>query len=170
MPGWDRLMRLACLGAIRGYQRFVSPYKGFGCAYRLHTGRASCSVLGYRAVRRHGVLSGLALARRRMHLCGVVHRRQQGFPGPLHRASQRGLCDLGCDAPCDASCDLPSGGSGRCRGLDPSSCCDSGCCDVGSCDWPQRKRRDRWMRDQEKLVYIPPASGHRRPTQDGRRR
>lgn len=165
VSGWDRLMRLACLGAIRGYQRFVSPYKGFGCAYREHTGRASCSALGYRAVRRHGVRVGLALARRRMHLCGVVHRRRQEPGGALHRATQRGLCDLGCDAPCDLGCDLPSGGTRWCRWLDPSCCCDA-----GSCDWPQRKRRDHWMRQQEKLVYIPPSSGRSRASRDGQHR
>lgn len=29
--------------AIAGYQRFLSPYKGFCCAYRSLTGRDSCS-------------------------------------------------------------------------------------------------------------------------------
>jgi len=46
--------------AITLYQRHLSPYKGFRCAYALHTGRASCSRLGYRAIRRHG-LRGLGL-------------------------------------------------------------------------------------------------------------
>jgi putative component of membrane protein insertase Oxa1/YidC/SpoIIIJ protein YidD len=47
------------LTLIRLYQRHVSPRKGFACAYRVHTGCASCSHLGYRAIRRYGVWQGL---------------------------------------------------------------------------------------------------------------
>ncbi len=139
-------MRLFALVAIRFYQRYLSPYKGFCCAYRQHTGRASCSELGYRVIRRVGVLAGLVLLRRRTYLCGVVHRRYL----VAHRrppAAQRGDCDFGCDAPGD--CDLPSGKSF-------SRVCDyASCCDVGSCDWQRRKDRDR---GPEKYVYIPPRS------------
>jgi len=44
-------MRKLVLAAITGYQTYLSPYKGFCCAYRVHTGRKSCSALGFRAVR-----------------------------------------------------------------------------------------------------------------------
>ena len=133
--------RLA-LSAIRGYQRYISPRKGFACAWRRHTGHASCSTLGFRAVRRYGVARGLALIRQRTRLCGVAHRR---FSPVLRRAplSQRGDCDLGCDAPGD--CDFP-------RGMGAFSCCD-GC----SCDWPSRDSKKH--REDDKLHHIPP---HRR--------
>ena len=144
----DRLAwftRRIALAAIRVYQVRVSPYKGFCCAYRQHTGRASCSELGRRAIRRRGLLQGLAVLRRRMARCGVVHRRTLGEMRRLP-ASQRGVCDLGCDLPCDL--DLPDG-----RGL--SRLCDlASCCDCGSCDWPDRKNRRR--REQDRQVYIPP--------------
>jgi uncharacterized protein len=144
-------MRRVVLAAIRAYQRYVSPYKGFCCAYREHTGRAGCSAVGYRAVRRHGVFSGLAIARQRAFLCGVAHRRYRiQHVQALH--AQRGVCDVGCDLPCDGGCDLPSG-----RGL--SKACDIlSCCDCGSCDWPDRKRKSR---EAERYVHIPPASGSR---------
>jgi uncharacterized protein len=29
--------------SIGAYQRYLSPHKGFCCAYRVHTGRRSCS-------------------------------------------------------------------------------------------------------------------------------
>ena len=48
-------LKILALAAITLYQRFVSPRKGFSCAYRFHTGGPSCSVLGFRAVRRYGV-------------------------------------------------------------------------------------------------------------------
>ncbi|MFP5394003.1 MAG: membrane protein insertion efficiency factor YidD, partial [Gammaproteobacteria bacterium] len=59
-------MKLLALGAIRLYQKFLSPHKGFCCAYAAVSGRASCSVLGYRVIRRHGIWNGLALLDRRL--------------------------------------------------------------------------------------------------------
>lgn len=152
-------MRSLLLAAIRAYQRHLSPHKGFCCAYRAHTGRASCSALGFRAVRRHGVLAGLAILRRRTYLCGVAHRRH----APVrHRPlpGQRGDCDIGCDLPCDSSCELPSGKS-------VSRLCDlASCCDCGSCDWPERKRNKK--RDEEQYVYIPPRVGSEEKPRTGR--
>ncbi len=115
-------MRHCVLAAIRSYQRWISPYKGYRCAYRVHTGRAGCSALGYRAVRRYGVLRGLACLRARLHRCGEVYRRCSGVAvrAPL---AQRGDCDPGCDA----------------GWLDAAGLCDcAGCGDRG-----RRKRRAR---------------------------
>ena len=138
-------MRSAVLGAVRLYQRHLSPLKGFSCAYRVHTGRCSCSQLGWRAVRRHGVMGGWALLRRRTALCGVAHRRHLAS---VRRppARERGDCDLG-------GCDLdifPSAGK-----LD---LCDLfSCCDVGSCDG----RSDDKRRKQEREIHIPPYTRFR---------
>ena len=54
----DGKIGIATRTAIGAYQRYLSPYKGFCCAYRAHTGRASCSALGARVIRRHGLLAG----------------------------------------------------------------------------------------------------------------
>lgn len=144
-------MRRVLLFAIRCYQRFVSPYKGFRCAYREHTGYASCSTLGYRAVRRHGIFTGLGLIKQRTSLCGVVHRRTH----PARTLNpQRGVCDLGCDLPCDGGCDLPSG-----RSL-LKACDYLSVCDCGNCDWPSRNRKKR---GEEKYVYIPPKGSRQTP-------
>lgn len=139
-------MRQILLNSIRIYQKYISPYKGFSCSYREHTGHAGCSALGYRAVRRYGVFSGLALIQQRTHLCGVVHRRQHDpLRRPLH--SQRGVCDIGCDLPCDASCDFPNTSSFF-KFFNFFSCGD-----CASCDRPQRKNKNY---AEEKYVYIPP--------------
>lgn len=129
------LPRAALLAAIRFYKRHVSPRKGFACAYRIHTGRCSCSTLGYRAVSRYGVLRGLGVLRLRLDRCHEVFERRGRRPGPR---AQDGFCD--CDLPCDASCvDLPS--------LDCNSCDSSGLdcidCDCGDCGWPSRRARRR---------------------------
>ncbi len=112
-------MRYLLLLAIRIYQRYLSPHKGFCCAYRAHTGRASCSTLGYRAIRRYGGLIGIAILRRRMTLCSVM--QQQNPPKHPPFRYQRGDCDLPCDSPLDW--------------IDVCNC--------GSCDWPKPKHKRR---------------------------
>ena len=120
-------MKALALAAIRFYQRVISPRKGFCCAYRSCTGRASCSTLGYRAIRRHGVIDGIAVLRLRLQACGDVYREHvRKPPSPLQ--AQAGFCD------CDLPCDFDGGGSGK-----------SGLCnclsDCASFDWPGKKKR-----------------------------
>lgn len=155
-----RLRDLALL-AIRGYQRFLSPYKGFCCAYRSHTGRCSCSTLGFRAVRRYGTLRGLAVLRRRMYLCGVAHRRYAPMPTRPARPPRAQRGDCACDLPCDFGGGGASG-AGDCDAGDVLN----GCSNCQGCDWPsssKRKERDyrRYHRDakNERHVYVPPARG-----------
>jgi putative component of membrane protein insertase Oxa1/YidC/SpoIIIJ protein YidD len=97
------------LAAIRGYQRHLSPHKGFSCAYRCATGRDGCSGYGVRVIGRFGLLAGLVLLRRRLRLCGQTHRRRPVVPNPILHY-QRGDCDVPCDGDCldcagDCSCD-----------------------------------------------------------------
>lgn len=152
------VLRWLALAAIRGYQRWISPHKGFHCAYRVHTGCAGCSALGHRVIRRFGVWDGLPLLRERMARCGAVHeahrQRQADLSAVAERrrlpAAQRGDCDLGCapELPCDghlgcAACDGPSAprGDGCGCGISPRTVCDyANCCDCG-CDWPSRKKK-----------------------------
>jgi putative component of membrane protein insertase Oxa1/YidC/SpoIIIJ protein YidD len=54
---------------IESYQRFVSPYKRFACAYRVRHRRDSCSQFGKRAIARLGLLPGVQLIRRRFVKC-----------------------------------------------------------------------------------------------------
>ena len=138
------LDRLA-LWAIRAYQLHLSPRKGFSCAYRHQTGCRSCSVLGFRAIRRYGLFAGLPVLQQRLERCSVAYQRT--VPVNFLRNKQAGFIDLSCDLPC-------SGNSGlNCAG----SACDaiSGCggpCDCGS--WGGSRRTSR----QNKHVYIPPDS------------
>jgi putative component of membrane protein insertase Oxa1/YidC/SpoIIIJ protein YidD len=59
------------IALIGGYQRYVSPHKGFCCAYRAHTGKPSCSEFARRAIRRHGLFEGLLLLRLRFAACST---------------------------------------------------------------------------------------------------
>uniref|UniRef100_UPI00406C6297 membrane protein insertion efficiency factor YidD n=1 Tax=Rhodoferax sp. GW822-FHT02A01 TaxID=3141537 RepID=UPI00406C6297 len=118
------------------YQRYVSPLKGFVCAYRMHTGRCSCSEIGFRAIRRYGLRTGFGVLRMRMNLCGVAHQRFLSKKPSLFFRYQRGHCDLPIDVGClSCGCDLASS--------------------FGSCDIPWNTR----SRGNDKYVYIPPNSG-----------
>lgn len=140
-------MRRLLLAAIVAYQRHLSPRKGFRCPYARLTGRCSCSVLGYRAVRRFGVFTGLGLIRVRTRRCGDLHREHLASPPPgLRLHPQRGVCDAGCDLPgCD--CDLPRPGTLLSRACDLASCCDCG----GGCDWPWGRKDERSRRDRRRV-------------------
>jgi len=138
MPG---LPARAALAAIRFYQRFVSPHKGFCCALRAATGGASCSAHGHAMIARFGLRRGLALLERRFALCAHAHRRLREAapprPPPLARLQrQRGACDLPCD----------------CDGVDRmTDLCDLADC----CDWEskrgKRRRQERAEREQREL-------------------
>jgi putative component of membrane protein insertase Oxa1/YidC/SpoIIIJ protein YidD len=135
-------MQALLLALIRFYKRFISPHKGYACAYRVYTGHASCSTLGYRAIRRHGAWVGLGLLNKRCRLCGVAQRRYAPVRRPL--AAQRGDCDPGCGGD---GCDLPGCDWPGPRGLD---CCDL----LNCCELPERKQRERKRRD--KNARVPP--------------
>ena len=105
---------LACW-VIGLYQRYLSPYKGFRCAYRVrHKRRASCSMFARRAIEQLGVLPGVMLLRRRFDKCG---RAARALDYETPRAKEKGrwkdrcwsAADVGCDArsPIDA-CDVAS--------------------------------------------------------------
>jgi putative component of membrane protein insertase Oxa1/YidC/SpoIIIJ protein YidD len=134
------------LAAIRFYQRFVSPYKGFSCALRVATGGASCSAYGHAVVARFGLVRGLGLLQRRFELCGHVHMRTRARVPPHPRLKyQRGFCDAPCDLPCD--------GPGHCASAD--SIADVAGCVFDAGDWgrPSRNehRRRKRTRSSEEL-------------------
>ena len=54
----------AALTAIRGYQRFISPWLGVRCRFK-----PSCSLYGYESIRKHGVVVGSAKTAWRILRC-----------------------------------------------------------------------------------------------------
>jgi uncharacterized protein len=142
------------LAAIRLYQRFISPYKGFSCALRVATGGASCSAYGHAVIARFGLRRGLGLLDRRLALCGHVHRQMPRPPAPVRHPRvqyQQGFCDAPCDLPCDGPghCHFPCDGHHHCGGAARHLPCEVvDVCDVcDGCDawkrWRERRRRHR---------------------------
>jgi putative component of membrane protein insertase Oxa1/YidC/SpoIIIJ protein YidD len=136
-------MKYFALAAIKFYQRFISPYKGYRCAYSAMTGCKSCSVLGFRAIRRFGVLQGVVLLKQRLQRCAVAYHRYRKPSLPVMRgplSAQRGFGDCG-------ACDLACTGADACALLD--GCAE--CASIGDCGLLRSRRR----RQDDEYVVIP---------------
>jgi putative component of membrane protein insertase Oxa1/YidC/SpoIIIJ protein YidD len=122
-------MKKIALALIEVYQKHISPYKGFSCAYRVATGEVGCSGYGKKVISRFGITKGYALLKRRFKCCKYcseqlkkeLEKKQITRHIPHHMRHQAGFCDVpdcgGCDVP---NCDLPSP--------------DCGSCDIPDCD------------------------------------
>lgn len=67
------MVRYAVASAIVGYQRWISPHKGYSCAHRVLNGGSSCSEFGRKVVLRFGLLRFLLLQRRRFTRCAHAY-------------------------------------------------------------------------------------------------
>lgn len=67
------LGRLA-VGLTRGYQRFLSPYKGFTCAHRARHGGPSCSEYAVSVFTAEGLCAGLRRLASRFRACHAASR------------------------------------------------------------------------------------------------
>jgi putative component of membrane protein insertase Oxa1/YidC/SpoIIIJ protein YidD len=137
----EKHMKRITLAAIMFYQKYLSSFKGFSCAYRIQTGRASCSTYGYRVTERYGILRGLKLIKRRLDQCGQKYRQhisenKQRGNLPMYHRRQAGFCDAGCDI---GTCDVGDLGSCACDAL---SGCGSFPCDLDFGNWRRRKKND----------------------------
>jgi putative component of membrane protein insertase Oxa1/YidC/SpoIIIJ protein YidD len=149
-------MRRLAVAAITAYQRYLSPLKGFSCAFRVHTGRDGCSGYGKRVIARYGVGVGLVLLKRRMAACGEVHHRHLPAQAPRGPSTARHRLQAGsCDLPCDAG--------------DAGNLCDAlgyaeECCSLNKNKRGCRNWFARWShRRNDGEVVITPAPNPGRP-------
>ena len=150
---------LACW-LIDLYQRYISPRKGFCCAYRVrHRRRDSCSQYAKRAIAKLGLLPGVRLLGRRFDKCANACKALRYEPKQrLHKEEKRrhsswADCAEGCDPSIvgdlwDAAGAVGSGvksavnatGDAAGKVADMAveapnvSTSGAGCADVGSCD------------------------------------
>ncbi len=61
--------RRMAIAAITGYQKYLSPHKGFVCAHRRLHGGDSCSQYIKRAIGERGLIQGISAARDRFRAC-----------------------------------------------------------------------------------------------------
>jgi putative component of membrane protein insertase Oxa1/YidC/SpoIIIJ protein YidD len=62
---------------IGGYQKYLSPHKGFSCAHRVWHRGESCSQYTKRAIVERGVIGAIPLVRERFQECKVANERLQ---------------------------------------------------------------------------------------------
>lgn len=130
------IRQIAC-ASIAGYQKHISPRKGFSCAHRLLYGGESCSQYVKRTIAYKGLLAAIEASRQRFQACKEANRilsariensesedeakREQTKENNTHK-QDRCLTDAGW------SC-VECGAEGiNCDGLVP--------CDLPSCDLP----------------------------------
>jgi putative component of membrane protein insertase Oxa1/YidC/SpoIIIJ protein YidD len=148
--------------AIRDYQRYISPHKGFSCAHRKLYGEASCSGYFRESVANEGLSKSLQLFPDRLAECKEAYlilqsqkfgskkkdseknKEQKVGEAKANKTEQSGsnCCTDAIDpAKC---CDTNSGGSGST--VNHSNCCDTNSdgifsaadctgCDFGGCDF-----------------------------------
>lgn len=132
-------MKKISLLLIDLYQNFISPYKGYSCAYRLATGEVGCSGYGKKVISRFGLKTGYSLLQRRFAECKcssdqlkkeLIHNHAPKKLLHPKMAFQQGFCDAdcgGCDMP---NCDMPDCGSKNCSSFD--------LCDIADCGSDKR--------------------------------
>jgi putative component of membrane protein insertase Oxa1/YidC/SpoIIIJ protein YidD len=104
------MLKLAASAAIVGYQRYLSPYKGFRCAYRAKTGRASCSEYAKRLVNKLGVGALSKGLPKQFARCRLAFATLSAYPSSAQYADNRkrkrsDACDC---SPCDLPLNLAS--------------------------------------------------------------
>lgn len=78
--------------AIDGYQRYISPYKGFCCAHRVLTGEDSCSEFAKQAILARGFFGSIKAIWRRLEvsvLRAISTRRKPKRGGKAKRKKVR---------------------------------------------------------------------------------
>lgn len=101
------------ISAIALYQQYLSPHKGWCCAYRVLTGKDSCSQYARHAIESVGFVAGLALIWTRLRTCGQAHLALSEQRGAKRGKNSRGSYaegakkDVAAEA-CCAGCNLLS--------------------------------------------------------------
>lgn len=70
----DFAARYIVVNCIEGYQRYISPYKGFCCAHRAVHNGASCSEWAKRAINKVGVMGAFPIIIRRFKACHATYK------------------------------------------------------------------------------------------------
>ncbi len=139
----DAFSRSTAAALISGYQKHISPRKGFSCAYRVLHGGESCSHYIKRSILEQGLIEAIHLSKQRFQACKAANQilktkmQESGTPEEKrkrHRENNAATCTN--NPTCvDAGCQ-----SLECVVLDPSTCegCtsgfDGGALDCGALD------------------------------------
>ena len=103
--------RIAVLG-VEAYQAWISPHKGYHCAYAEHHHGTTCSAYGKEVFETHGAAAGLLMLKVRFEQCHEARLKLEGIRKcvPAYKeASGCGDCgegtSKGCGHFCEGFCD-----------------------------------------------------------------
>ncbi len=120
------LSRLALAG-IGGYQRYLSPRKGYVCAHRVLHGGTGCSGHAKAPIATHGLIAAVPLIRVRFAACRDAAKELRDAPGRREKKKERWYDNCGgCDG---GGCDLPFRGCGK-GNAGPDCDCSPDCCSL----------------------------------------
>ncbi len=90
ISSFNSLTRQVGIAAITGYQKHISPHKGFACAHRVLHGGESCSQYFKRVIAQDGFRAALTQSRERFQACkqaNYILRAQAEKPEPQNPQS-----------------------------------------------------------------------------------
>lgn len=161
---FDSFTRQISTAAITGYQKHISPHKGFVCAHRVLYGGESCSQYIKRAIAQDGLKIAFIKSRERFQACKQANQKMHSQienPEPTEeeeeeakqkpaKAAQRfsftgndlSFCPDCADLSCSCAelvsmtpdCGALDFGAADCSAVDCSGA-DCGALDCGGCSW-----------------------------------
>lgn len=113
-------MRPFFIFLITLYQRYISPYKGFRCAYGCYHQTLSCSGMVKNIIAEHGLIAGWPLIKQQFAACRLAYETLQQEDDRNNRRNNRrrrqrqkrdcgtriDACDCGLDLLPDLPCDI----------------------------------------------------------------
>ncbi|WP_353929060.1 membrane protein insertion efficiency factor YidD [Okeanomitos corallinicola TIOX110] len=147
----DSAIRSISVSAITGYQKYLSPHKGFACAHRVLYGSESCSQYIKQVIAKEGLKTALVKSRLRFQSCKQAHlilrsqaeeteesqqEKKQQPTIPKSSCQDSLVADLG-TACAQISCEgcVSSSCSGLDFGVLDCGVLDCGILDCASCGW-----------------------------------
>lgn len=58
---------------IEYYQKYISPHKGYCCAYSYYTGKPSCSEFTKQCIQKYGIIKTIPLFSKQIEKCKIVY-------------------------------------------------------------------------------------------------
>lgn len=75
---FDKLLRLLLVKLIDSYQRYLSPFKGYSCAYRIASGGESCSEYVKKTLTNTNLFETTLLTKQRFKACSDASTSYKG--------------------------------------------------------------------------------------------
>jgi len=133
-------MKSLAIWAINLYQKYVSPYKGYRCAYGVYHQNGTCSSIIKGHIQKEGLIKAYPLIRGQFQACKFAydnlerkeqrrHKKEEKRKNKEDKRKRKGTevkkkdDGGGCSGDCSG-----------CSSMDLDVCdCDGGSCDIGSC-------------------------------------